>query len=114
MTTTEPPDRPDSLPGYLANGLPKQDSATLRAIKSFIDELLAYRVRQVESEQPPQAAEPVGEDSEGEGTLIEERVKCGDESCHCMSGGEKHGPYLYRYFREGVGLKSEYVGKPSD
>jgi hypothetical protein len=29
-----------------------------------------------------------------------------------MASGDKHGPYLYRYFYENGSLSSEYVGKP--
>lgn len=112
MTATKP-EPPASLPTYLADGLPKQNSATLRETQSYLEDLLAYRARSIEADELPAEAEPVGEETGGHGTLVEERVTCGDESCHCMSGGEKHGPYLYRYVREGGQLKSEYVGKPA-
>ncbi len=39
-----------------------------------------------------------------------EMVSCGD--CKkCLAGGKVHGPYWYRYYREGKKMKSEYVGK---
>lgn len=36
------PSPPDSLPDYLADGVPKQDDATLTALQAWIDELLEY------------------------------------------------------------------------
>ena len=39
-----------------------------------------------------------------------EKVTCGDETCKCMTDGEKHGPYKYRYYRTDDGtLTSEYI-----
>ena len=58
-----------------------------------------------------EAAEPVDESTQGQGTVVEEMVTCGDESCKCMTDGKKHGPYKYRYYREGGRLTSEYFGK---
>ena len=29
-----------------------------------------------------------------------------------MTDGEKHGPYLYRHYREGRTLTPEHLGKP--
>ena len=37
------PSPPDGLPQYLAEGVPKQDGDTLRALQEWIDELLEYR-----------------------------------------------------------------------
>lgn len=109
---TETPRPPDSLPNYLADGLPKQDAETLRDAREYIDALLDYRTAAVAADELPADADPVDTDDGGEGTLVKEKVTCGDDSCSCMSGGEKHGPYLYRYYREGGELTSEYVGKP--
>ena len=39
---------------------------------------------------------------------------CGDETCSCMSGGEKHGPYKYRAYRDGDTVQREYLGKAND
>lgn len=44
-------------------------------------------------------------------TFREERVKCGDKSCHCAKGGALHGPYWYRYERKDGKLCKRYVGK---
>lgn len=103
------PTPPDSLPKYISEGIPKQDDATLEDARDWIDELLAHRDQPVTDSELPDDAEPVNEDS-GSGTVVEEMVTCGDDSCECMDGGDKHGPYLYRYYREGGELKSEYIG----
>jgi len=109
---TDQPTPPDSLPNYLADGLPKQDAETLRDAREYIDALLDYRTGPVDVEELPADADPVEGDGGGKGTLVKEKVTCGDDSCACMLGGAKHGPYLYRYYREGGELTSEYVGKP--
>ena len=92
---TMPPTAPPSLPNYLADGLPKQDDEALRDAREYIDELLAAR------EQRRQ--EPVTEDdlpenahlleNESSSAVYLEYRTCGDTTCSCMSGGEKHGPY---------------------
>jgi hypothetical protein len=111
MTTTDAaPAPPESLPKYLAEGLPKQDTETLADVREFVDELLEYRRRPVGEAELPDDVEPVGTDDDGQGTLVKERVKCGAD-CTC-NGGRGHGPYLYRYYREDGRLTSEYVGKP--
>ena len=112
MAEEGPPTPPASLPKYLAEGLPKQDMKTLAETREYIEELLAWRERPVEEDDLPEAAEPIDESAQGQGTVVEEMVTCGDESCACMTDGEKHGPYFYRYYREGGTLTSEYLGKP--
>ncbi|SNR67540.1 DUF6788 family protein, partial [Halorubrum vacuolatum] len=60
-------------------------------------------------------ADPVADpDDSQRGTVVKEKVKCGDDSCKCASGSEQdmHGPYLYRYYRDEGMMKSEYIGKP--
>lgn len=107
------PKPPDTAPKYLQEGLPKQDNSTLRDLKAYIEELLEYRTRALTEDELPDDATVVDEGQKG--SIVKERVKCGDSSCHCMKGGELHGPYLYRYFRDESGTKtSEYVGKPSE
>jgi hypothetical protein len=113
MGERNPPDAPDSLPKYLADGLPKQDTETLEDVRDFVDALLDYRRGEVPPSDLPDDADPVDTDDDGgRGTLVKEKVTCGDETCSCMDGGEKHGPYLYRYYRVDGTVKSEYVGKP--
>ena len=108
-TTEDPPMPPESLPKYLSEGLPKQDAETLQATKAWIDKLIEHQTRLVTADNLPNEAEPLEDNSTDEGTLVKERVKCGSD-CTC-NGGNGHGPYLYRYFRESGKLKSEYVGK---
>ena len=107
------PTTSSSLPRYLADGLPKQDDEALRDAREYIDKLLAAR------EQHPQ--EPVTEDDLPENTqLLENELNsavyleyrtCGDETCSCMSDGDKHGPYKYRAYRDGDTVRREYIGK---
>lgn len=105
--TTDAPTAPDSLPKYLVDGLPKQDTATLEDARNYIEALLEYRRQPVAADGLPDDAEPVDEDSEG--TLVKERVKCGAD-CTC-NNGNGHGPYLYSYKRVDGKLVSKYVGK---
>lgn len=107
--TDDPPEPPGSLPNYLADGLPKQDPETLRATKGWIDELIEWQTAPIVDDELPDDAETVDEDPDGGGTIVKERVKCGAD-CECNEG-RGHGPYLYRYYRDGGTLKSEYVGK---
>lgn len=103
------PTAPESLPKYLADGLPKQDVETLEDVRDYVDELLEYQRCPVDVDDLPDEADPVDDDTDGKGTLVKERVKCGAD-CTC-NDGKGHGPYLYRYFRKGGSLTSEYVGK---
>jgi len=115
--TDLPPSPPENAPKYIKDGVLTQDLAMLEQLRDWIDEMIAYRLEPVEADELPDSAEPVDggdTDESGKGTLVTETVTCGDESCHCMSGSGGHGPYLYRYFREGGDLTSEYVGKPGN
>lgn len=42
------------------------------------------------------------------GSLCKQWVRCGKAGCHCARG-ELHGPYYYRFWREGGQLRKEYV-----
>ena len=108
------PKAPASLPQYLAEGIPKQDDATLEDIQRYVGELIEHRDKDVTGDDLPDDAEPVDDDGDAEGTVVKEKVTCGDENCGCMNGGDKHGPYLYRYFYKNGSLTSEYVGKPGE
>ena len=112
MTEQDPPAPPGQLPKYLAEGLPKQDSETLSETREYIEALIEWSQRQVKEGDLPEDAHPVEDSSDAQGTVVEEMVTCGDETCACMTDGEKHGPYLYRYYREEGTLISEYLGKP--
>lgn len=111
MTQPEPP---SSLPKYLADGIPKQDLDTLCDIRDYVDALIEYREQPVDTDELPNTAEPTDRGGDKKGTVVKEKVKCGDETCKCASGAPAalHGPYLYRYYREGEELTSEYLGKP--
>ena len=111
MPAETPPSAPPSLPKYLAEGLPKQDSETLLETQEYLDELIEWKQRPVDEDDLSDSAEPVdGESDERRGTVVIEKVTCGDESCKCMTDGEKHGPYKYRYYRKDDGtLTSEYI-----
>lgn len=74
--------------------------------------LLAWYRRPVEDDDLPGEAESVDDTEEGRGTVVIEKATCGDETCACMTEGEKHGPYLYRYYREGGTLTPEHLDKP--
>ena len=111
MPPKTPPDVPESFPQYLEEGLPAQSTETLFDIQEYVEELIAWRQRPVKEEELPKEAEPVDDADEGRGTVAEEMNTCGDETCHCMKGGDKHGPYLYRYYRDEDGnVASDYLG----
>ena len=65
MPAEIPPTAPPSLPKYLAEGLPKQDVAALSDAREYIDELIEWKQRPIENDDLPQAAEPVGDESDG-------------------------------------------------
>ncbi len=111
------PVAPDSLPNYLKNGVKKQDIDTLSELKEYVDDVITYRSQPVSNNDLPREAEQVNySDSDVQGTVLKELVKCGDESCACTdkspNKSDKHGPYLYRYYYQNGRLKSEYLGKP--
>jgi hypothetical protein len=103
----DPSKPPNTAPKYLREGIPKQDTETLRGLRDWIEHILDKR--ELDDDDLSEDAEIVERTSNG--TIVEERVKCGDESCSCMSGGEKHGPYKYRYYYQNGDLKSKYLGK---
>ncbi len=111
--STQPP-APDSLPQYLAGGVPKQDDADLRALQDWIDELLEYR-QDVDAEDisagKDESIETVEESSGG--TVVIKKVSCGKENCKCQRG-QLHGPYKYIVRRRGDGLDWEYIGPVAD
>ncbi|MFC4990586.1 DUF6788 family protein [Saliphagus infecundisoli] len=113
MTSPTPP---ASLPDYIADGLPKQDDETLRDTQEYIDQLVADRERRQEEpvteDELPDDVDVVEEDSDG--TIYHEYRTCGDDTCQCMSGGPKHGPYAYRAYRDGDTVRREYLGKAPD
>ncbi|WP_169312208.1 DUF6788 family protein [Halalkalicoccus jeotgali] len=110
------PTAPSSLPNYLGEGLPKQNDETLRETREYIDQLLATREqRRQESVTEDELPDEVHLlETESSGTVYLEYRTCGDDSCSCMSGGEKHGPYKYRAYRDGETVRREYLGKATE
>jgi hypothetical protein len=106
---TRPP-APDSLPKYLAEGVPKQGDADLRALQDWLDDLLEYR-HDIASEDidagEDESIEAIEESSDG--TVVIKKVSCGKDNCKCQSG-DLHGPYKYTVRRQGGSLNWEYHG----
>jgi hypothetical protein len=46
------------------------------------------------------------------GAVCRQWVRCGNPTCHCARG-QRHGPYYYRFWREGGKLRKQYV-RPAD
>ena len=92
---------------------PKQDDETLQDAREYIDELLTAREQRrqepVTEDELPEDAERLEHESSS-AVYLEYRT-CGDETCSCMSGGEKHGPYRYRAYRDGDTVRREYLEK---
>jgi hypothetical protein len=111
MSEDTPPKPPDLLPNYLVDGIGNQDLETLSAMREYIDELIEWMDQPVEDNELPDKADPVEDDDGGQrGTVVMEKVTCGDETCKCMKKGEKHGPYKYVYYRTADGtLTSDYI-----
>ena len=42
------------------------------------------------------------------GTVCQQWVRCGHPGCRCASG-RLHGPYFYRFWRDGGRLRKQYV-----
>jgi hypothetical protein len=108
------PTAPESLPQYLAEGVPKQDDENLHALQDWIDDLLEYR-QDVAAEDidvsEGESIEAVEESSSG--TVVIKKVSCGKDNCKCQSG-ELHGPYKYVVRRQGNSLDWDYKGPVSE
>ena len=104
------PSAPEGLPQYLAEGVPKQDDADLRALQDWIDDLLEYRQDVAAEDIDAGEGESIEavEESSG-GTVVIKKVSCGKDNCKCQSG-ELHGPYKYIVRRQGDSLDWEYKG----
>lgn len=107
------PSPPDGLPQYLADGVPKQDDDTLRALQGWIDELLDHREDIAADDIEVDEGEKIQDVQESSGgTVVIKKVSCGKENCKCQRG-ELHGPYKYIVRRKGDGLKWDYRGPVS-
>lgn len=111
-SSIETPEPPSSLPKKITESIPNQSDETLRETVQWIEAILDARDQDVTEEDIPDSAEVVGDDSNG-ATYVKEKVKCGDDSCHCADG-ELHGPYVYSYKYVDGKFTSEYEGKPGD
>ena len=108
------PSPPDELPQYLAEGVPKQDDATLRALQEWIDELLVYRENVAAEDLDADDGESIQSVEESsDGTVVIKKVSCGKDNCKCRRG-ELHGPYKYLVRRKGDRLEWDYKGPVSE
>lgn len=104
------PEPPDELPKYLTEGVPKQNDETLRALQTWIDDLLTYRQEVAADEIEVDASEEIETVEEtSSGTTVIKKVSCGKETCKCQRG-DLHGPYKYVVRRKGDGLDWDYRG----
>lgn len=95
------PETPDSLPKYLNERLPEQNSKMLREVQQWIDELFEYRDRPLDEKELVNSDEQVEDVEEtSKGTVKES--PCGKVNCSSCP----HGPYC-----EGDTVKPDYSGK---
>ena len=104
------PDPPDSLPQYLAEGVPEQSDEDLRALLDCIDDLLACR------QDVSVTGITAGDDESieyvdvsSEGTVVIKKVSCDKENGK-RQRGQLHGPYKYAVRRNGETLNWDYRG----
>lgn len=105
----ESPSAADGIAQYIQDALDRQDPTTLRAIGDFAHELANHRefVRGEEIEHSVDDAEEIaGVMRTHNGTIVTKEVPCGKENCSSCP----HGPYKYRVYRDGSGVKTEYLG----
>lgn len=90
----------------LLAALPREDQEDLtRYLQDILFTPEEAEARHVASLQAETAAgEPITY------TFRSEYVKCGKKGCRCEAG-EGHGPYTYKYWKEGGRLRKQYVGK---
>jgi len=101
------PQPPESVPKYIAEGVPKQDDTTLHELQSWIDDLIEYR-SDISAEEIEVSEEESLEavDDSGETTTVIKKVPCGKDACSTCP----HGPYRYEVHREGGKLIWGYEG----
>jgi hypothetical protein len=98
-TLASQPPAPDSLPQYLAEGVPKQNDTDLRALHAWIGDLLEYRQDVAAENIDPSEGESIEAIEESsDGTVVIKKVSCGKDNCKCQSG-ELHGPSTGRQSR---------------
>lgn len=95
----------DRVKALLA-ALPKEEQTELRRYLSDIlltdDEAESIHLASLEARSPTGRKITY--------TFRQERVRCGKPACWCSEGGLGHGPYTYKYWKEGGRLRKEYVG----
>lgn len=102
------PEREKSVPKKRKNA-----DETLRQVIGLLAHLtgdeLDVVLREAASLRP---AAPVARTIKPTGILVQQWVKCGKDSCRCASGGQQHGPYWYRRWRDSEGrYRGTYLGK---
>lgn len=105
---SDPPDPPSSLPQYIADGLPKQDTETLHDVIAYSEALIDYANIEPEELDVDEAAD-VKRDS-GKGTIVTKKVSCGKDACNSCP----HGPYDYRVYRSDGDMVWDYIGKHTE
>jgi len=78
----------------------------LRELGQLISELIAQREEHAEGRAQVSSARAR---QHAHYTYRQEYVKCGKAGCKCAKG-QGHGPYWYRYWKEGGRLKKRYIG----
>ncbi len=101
------PTPPESLPKYIAEGLPKQSRETLVDTLAYVEDLIEWYDRPVEIDAShlDSGEELVEAKQSGKGTQVVKKVPCGKECNGCP-----HGPYEYRVYRDGGSLVWDYIG----
>lgn len=87
------------------------EAARTTELERLADRIEAELSRRREQEELEDAGRKVLESLDTpRGTYQWEMVRCGHpERCRKCQGGEKHGPYLYRYFYKDGRRTSEYI-----
>jgi hypothetical protein len=110
-TMAQRPPPPETLPKYLAEGIPKQDTDELIAIQEWIEELKDYR-ENISPEEINAAdnEEITNIENESDAMIVVKKQNCGKSNCKCQDG-HLHGPYKWRVTQSDGGMNWEYIGK---
>lgn len=103
---SEPPEPPDEVPQYIADGLGRQDADDLEHVIEYARDLLAYRRSAPSKEEVMDTdGEVIDTEQKDNYTEVIKKVECGKDCSGCP-----HGPYVYRVRYAPGGLKWEYRG----
>lgn len=90
----------------------------LREQRGWIDNAISILESQLEAIEIQDKARKKGTDilkvrpARGEGSYVQQMVKCGKPSCHCAKpGGQLHGPYWYLYSKNEGKRTSKHMGR---